>query len=73
MSAHESGARYKIGDIVEFKKNKKHLYGLNIYKVDHIDRDTKGKRWYTLTGTGGMYHASDLRIVNRKGKNRKTR
>ena len=68
MSAHERGALYKIGDIVEFKKSKKKLYGFNIYRVAYIDRDTNGKRWYSLMGTAGMYTASDLHIVKRKGK-----
>jgi hypothetical protein len=68
MSAHERGARYKVGDVVEFKKNKKKLYGFNVYKVAYIDRDTKGKRWYTLMGTAGMHPAGDLCLVNRKVK-----
>lgn len=68
MSAHEEGARYKIGDLVEFKQYKKKLYGYKIYKVAHIDRDTKGKRWYMLMGKGGMYAASDLKLRSRKVK-----
>jgi hypothetical protein len=63
MSAHGDGSRYNIGDDVEFCNKKR---GMGRYKIDSIDCDNKGKKWYILIGADGMYPASDLKMVKRK-------